>query len=237
MMKSRNNFPPSGWLFLQPQTGWSAPPGQSFNVVTNALIAHRKANPGLVKKHNWAIDFNTVANEVDAYNEARCRAHGWLDYVSERPSVDFHRPATLRSTLPRPEPAAGASAVKRVRAGVKTLLDWLGSGGRPVSKELADVRAERCALCPLNGKGGLEHYLTVPASNAIRLQLEIKNDMSLSTPSDEKLGVCEACLCPLKLKIWCPWDHIMKQMDEETYGKLHPSCWILGEQPVIQGLD
>ena len=219
---------------MQPQTGFEAPPGQSFNVVTQALIAHRKANLGLVKQHNWALDFESVANEVDAYNDARCRAHGWLDYVSGGPS-DFRWPATPLRSLPRPAVAAGAGAtVKRVKAGIKTLLDWLGSGGRPVEQALADVRSERCVQCPLNGQGGLEHYLTVPASNAIKLQLEIKNDMKLATSSDEKLGVCEACLCPLKLKVWCPLDHIMKQMDDETFSRLHPRCWIIGEQEPIK---
>ena len=233
MMKSRNAFPPGGWLYTQAATGWSAPPGQSFNVVTQALVAHRKANPGLVKQHNWAIDLASVANEVDAFNDARCRAHGWLDYVSGGPS-DFQWPATSPRSWSRPAVAAGEGSVKRVAAGVKTLLDWLGSGGRPVEQELANVRAERCALCPLNGKGGFERYFTVPASNAIKLQLEIKNDMKLATPSDEKLGICVGCLCPLKLKVFCPLDHIMKEMSEETFGQLHPRCWIIGEQEPIK---
>lgn len=234
MLKSRNEFPPGGFCYLQPETGWEAEKvvgGQSFTVVVNALIAHRKANPGLVKKHNWSTDFNTVANEVDAFNDARCRAHGWLNYVSQVQNP-FPLPMPVRSPSSS-RLASAAASVKRVAAGISTLLDWVGSGGRPVDKELAYSRAKTCENCPKNGKGDWTRYFTVPASNQIKLQLEIKNDLKLETPSDEELGVCEPCLCPLPLKVWCPLDHVLKKMDEQTKSKLNkenPVCWILSEE-------
>lgn len=227
MMKSRNDWPPAGWIYVQPQTGWQSQGQQSFTGLVNSLIAHRLANPGLVKKHNWATDFESVANEVDAYNDARCRAHGWLNYVTGDQTVPF--PVAPRPFSPRRGVVVGTT-LKHVSAGVKTLLDWLGSGGRPVEQALAEKRATVCMTCPQNGTGGLEHYFTVPASQAIKLQLEIKNDLKLATSHDAILNVCEACSCPLKLKVWCPLDHILKEMDEATKAKLDPRCWILSEE-------
>lgn len=227
MMKSRDAFPPNGWMFLQPETRWEAPTWQSFNVVVQALIEHRKANPALAKQHNWALDWETVAKEVDAYNDARCRAHGWLDFVSDGGAqpVPFQFPQRPFA----PVGVAAIASVKRVAAGVRTLLDWLGSGGRPVAKELANSRARVCVQCPQNGKGDWTRFFTKPASDQIKLQLEIRNDLKLETPDDDKLGVCEACLCPLKLKVWAPLPHILKEMDNSTKEKLVPDCWILKE--------
>lgn len=98
-----------------------------------------------------------------------------------------------------------------------------------MEKSVAETRASVCAGCEKNGRGGLEHYFTVPASQAIKLQLEIRNELKLETGYDDKLNVCEACLCPLKLKVWCPLDHIMKEMDAATKAKLWTGCWILSE--------
>lgn len=228
MMKSREAWPPGGWQFIQPE-GPLEIMGLSFTKTTDALLAFRLKNPGLVKKHNWTTDFETVANEVDTYNDARCRAHGWLDYVSAESDPTLPFSYSPRSFQLKPKAAVGAGVVKNVKAGVKTLLDWLGHGGRPVDKALAETRASICAGCPKNGKGGFEHYFTVPASQAIKLQLEIKNDLKLTTSYDDRLNVCEACLCPTRLKIWCPMEHILKEMSEETKTKLDPRCWILKE--------
>jgi hypothetical protein len=206
---------------------------QSFDVTTKSIIAHRKANPALVKKHGWATSYPEVANELDAYNDARCRAHGWIHYVTSESPPPFLAP---RSSLPlRPGGAAGEKGGSRIVAGIKTLLDWLGSGGQPVAKELAEKRALVCATCPQNGRGDWTRWFTVPASQKIKKQLEIRNDLKLATSQDGKLGVCEACLCPLHLKTWAPLEHILKEMDEATKAKLNqenPRCWILSESEV-----
>lgn len=225
MLKSRCVFPPGGFQFVQPQTGWEAPAGVSFDAVVQALIAHRKANPALAKQHGWATDYASVANEVDAYNDARCRAHGWMEYVTGDPAPFI--PAASRSQPPGFASAAGA--VKRVGAGVKTLLDWLGSGGRPVEREQAESRASICETCPQNGTGDWTRFFTAPASEAIRRQLEIKGAMKLRTSKDHALGVCAGCLCPLKLKVWCPLPHILRSTDPSVLSKLDSRCWILRE--------
>lgn len=226
MMKNRSEWPPGGWQFVQPE-GPTEIMGLSFNETVKALIGFRVANPGLVKKHQWATDFKTVADEVDAYNDFRCRAHGWMGYVTSHPNPSFS-PAAFHS--PPPRPASAVESIKRVRAGARTLLDWVGSGGKPVDQKIAEVRASICAGCEKNGKGGWEHYFTVPAAAAIKLQLEIRNDLKLATSYDDRLNVCEACLCPLRLKVFCPIEHINKEMDLATKEKLWSGCWILREQ-------
>jgi len=96
-----------------------------------------------------------------------------------------------------------------------------------VEQTLADSRAAICADCPKNDGGDFTAYFTEPIANKIRTQLEIRGDLQLRTPSDEKLTVCSACDCPLKLKVWVPLDHILAHTSPEVKTKLDPRCWIL----------
>ena len=84
--------------------------------------------------------------------------------------------------------------------------------------------------CPCNVKmtwlGRLFYNLLSFA--AIRYTMVAKR-MKLSTSGDSQLGVCSACMCPLKLKIHVPIGHIFDYTDEETLAALHPKCWILSE--------
>lgn len=224
MLASRMKHPPGGFKFIQPETGWSAPEWQSFDVVVQSLIEHRKANPALAKKNNWSLNYATVADEVDAYNTQICIAHGWDSFVVGGPGGPF-RQASRSPLLDRLESAAGS--VNRIAAGVKTLLDWLGSGGKPVETTEAESRATTCELCPLNKPGDWKSYFTQPVANQIRIQLEMKNRLQLKTSKDDKLGVCTGCDCPLRLKVWTPMEHVLKNTTEETKNRLVPQCWIL----------
>ena len=187
------------------------------------MMDHRKANPALAQKNHWSLDFDSVANEVDAYNTAICQAHGWTQFITGDPSVPF--PRTRSPLLSRLESAAGS--VNRVAAGVRTLLDWLGSGGKPVDALEAENRAAICVTCPLNKPGNILSYFTAPVAKEISLQLEMKNKLSLSISHDGSLHICTGCDCPLKLKIWTPMEHILKFTTEETKQRLDPRCWIL----------
>lgn len=225
MLANRNNFIPNGFKFVQPEISDKdlGDVNTSFDVLVRRVIELRKANPAIAKKNNLSLDYATVANEVDAFNTAICKSHGWNQFITGDPGSPFSR---VRSPLlSRLESAAGS--VNRVAAGVRTLLDWLGSGGKPVEATEAESRAVVCATCPQNGKGNWTRYFTVPAANEIRIQLEMKHKLSLQTSQDEKLNVCEACLCPLKLKVWAPMGHILKDMTEDTKKRLDARCWIL----------
>lgn len=231
-LKNRQHGIPGGFQFFQPETSFDAPRNLSFDGVTQALIKHRLGNPWLIKKHGWSTDYNSVADEVDAYNTARLEKNPrWSHFIDgsggSSASSPFHflRPDALRSA---------AGSVKKTLAGVGVLLRWLGSGGRAVPKEQAERRASVCVQCPFNQPGDLATWFTEAASGEILKVFGIMSDLKLATSQDGKLGVCSACLCPLRSKVWTPLPHILAEMSDQVKGQLHqdgPRCWILGETP------
>ena len=50
----------------------------------------------------------------------------------------------------------------------------------------------------------------------------------MSTIYDEKLHLCSACACPLKLKVHVPISWITKRLTPEQMERLKeaPACWI-----------
>jgi hypothetical protein len=216
-LKSRDRFPPGGFSYLQPETQWRAPNGASFETVVAALIQHRIGNPYLVTTHGWPTDLDSVRNQVDSYNAQICKQLGYTEYILEGPPD-----APVPKTTPLPiHQKPGAAA-----AGGSTLVEWIASGAEAVPREVALKRAEICATCPKNGKGDFTRYFTIPVSEAIRHELNRKNEWKLQTPYDDQLKICEACLCPIPLKIHVPLKNIMPHMDTETISRLDPRCWI-----------
>ena len=57
--------------------------------------------------------------------------------------------------------------------------------------------------------------------------MEILKDQKLQTSLDPYLGICEACECPMRAKVWSPVDVILKHIQPEEVEKLDPGCWIL----------
>lgn len=235
-LKSRQAGIPGGFQFVQPETNWDTEnlpdvKGRSFDTVVKAIIKHREGNSWLAKKHGWLLHYESVANELDAYNALRMQSNPkWQHFISDdyggsSASIPFRFPSQY-------QPANAVGAVKKVAAGVKVLLDWLGSGGRAVPKEQAEKRAAICVLCPQNKDGDWTTIFTKPVSEMLRLQLGIKNDLKLATGKDEQLYVCAACSCPNRLKVWTEIKHIKENMDKETQDRLqkeNPKCWILTE--------
>ena len=227
-LKSRTEHPPYSFRFLQPETGQTEEFVGSFNHVVEQVMILRQANPFLTERHGWRTDAAGIEAEVDAYNTARCIAGGWLNFVV----MDDLGPPAAIYVMPekKKSPWGGAVAlgsVKRVAAGVAVLIEWLGAGAQPVEQALADNRAAICAGCPKNDGGDFTAYFTKPIADKIRTQLEIRGDLQLRTGHDDKLTVCSACDCPLKLKVWVPIDHILAHISEDTKTRLDPRCWIL----------
>jgi len=224
---------PGGFVFWQPETKWAPTPFSSLDSIAQQLIAHRSGRPDLIAKHNWPMDLATVRQEVEQFNIAKCVQMGWTDYLlggSEGASF-------FPTTIPLPHPLQRA---RNVVAGRATLVEWKSEGAPTVAQELADRRARACCSigpegkkCPFNGEGGWESYFTVPASNAIRHELEKKKGMKLETPDDANLGTCTACTCPLPLKVWLPLENILKKMLPEAKAALHPACWIREEEKAL----
>src|SRR5260221_2807480 len=216
---------PGGFQFYVPQTKWQPTPFSSLDSITQQLIAHRKGRPDLVAQNNWSLDPAIVYQEVLAYQVAVCVRNNWNDYLlgGSEVTVPFSEP--IRPTL--------FHKARNVVAGEEAVVTWLIEGAPVVSQELANKRAATCTggddpskACPMNGKGGLERYFTIPVVNAIRKQIERKKQMKLETPMDEMLGVCEACTCPLVLKPWMPLENILKNLLPEQAAALAPQCWI-----------
>lgn len=218
-------MPPSGFLFSQPETGWSAPQWLSFQDTVLHIIRHRKANP----RFNLATDIETVEWELEAFTIKRLQSmKGVESYLLDNgnanipPKPNFQEP-------PRAKSGVAVEAVKRTAAGVGILLEWLGDGGKPVAPELASERAKTCSSCPENKRGNLGDFFTTQASEIIRKQLEIKNDLKLSTAHDGGLHICAICLCPLKLKVHTPIQHIQEHTSAEVEKQLPTHCWMVKE--------
>lgn len=206
---------PQGFQFYEPSTKWKPMPWSSFDTIVDGVMQMRRANPYLAQKNKWNMDRNSIADEVDAYNAAICKAHGWDHFID---GGTFSNP----SQRPHGLLQSGANVV----AGAKTLAAMFGEGGKPVVSEEANRRAKICTDCPQNGKGDWTRFFTVPASNFIKKQLSILRDLDLKTSHDALLGVCEACGCPLHLKVWAPMEHILKNQPPDVDAQLDPRCWI-----------
>lgn len=222
-LKNHRTFPPGGFQYFQAATGWNARPGATFDEVVTELIAHRAANP----RFNLPQDRETVSAELDEYTCIR---------IANNPEYCMGG-IIPKAPLPPPWPARAAgklgvavAAGSKVIAGVGVLLDWLGEGAKPVDAGLAETRARICSDCPQNQPGDLTSFFTAPASDIIRKQIEMRREMKMETPYDDRLGVCVACACPMRLKVWTPIEHVAKRLLPESRAKLDPRCWIPKEE-------
>lgn len=222
---NRRQFPPGGFVFFEPKTNWRSSPGFTFEQTVEEIIRHRLANPRFATQ--WNTDFDSVADELDAYTCVRISMDP--NYCSGGSPNFPPVPAPPRPWPGLPNVGAVVAGTRKVVTGIAVLLDWLGQGGKPVDPLQAEARAGTCAACPHNKPDDLTAVFTVPASELIRKQLAIKNDLKIATPYDEKLGICELCACPLKLKVHTPIVHILKRLPQEVLAKLPDFCWIAQE--------
>lgn len=235
-MKSRQVFPPNGWEYLQSQTGWSIPDPRNtgFDQAVQALIAHRKANAWITQQNKLATDYNTVANEIDEYNAAKCLAHpGWEHFVGNPEPPKSWTPSAF-SLRRRVEGVVGA--VRRTAAGVRLVAEWLGDGLKPVEHELAEKRAGVCVTCPNNGDPNWLQKIDAGLASEIKTLIEIKHDLKLTTIHDANLMTCQPCDCYLKLKVHSNIEHIKNNMPAEVLSKLRTvktstglPCWVISE--------
>lgn len=233
-LKSRQKFIPNGFRFYQPETKWREPKNASFEVLVNALIAHRLGQPFLAKQHGWNLEHDAVADEVDEFNAKICEQMGWTDYIQSpsggSPPPKFHAP----SPSEQGKLVAAAGHVRKIWSGVRTLNDWIESGEPAVTQEQSNARAVVCAVCPENGKGDWTHWFTQPAAEVIKRQMEKLEERKLTTTSDDKIQICEVCTCPLRLKVHTPLKFINAHLDDDVLRDLERvhGCWIPAERKV-----
>jgi hypothetical protein len=223
-----NAWPPHGWIFtttLPDGTKWFAPQPliNTFRVQVGEIIKWRKNNPIIAGKLKLSTDWDTVANELIQQTVERLqRMHKGDHYLtSSEVVIDTQKKTSLW--------VAVKQVVDVAVNGERTLQDWLGDGGVPVSRELAESRSAICEDCPQNSKSHWSLFFTAPIAKGFAKLIEIKNEMKLHTPSDAKLGACKACDCCLPVKVWVPLTHIKCNMSKETEGKLADRCWVTKE--------
>jgi len=221
-LKQRNQIP-DGIVFRQPETNFSTRPHSSFRGMVEAVISHRKANPEHTRIHGWSTDRDQVAAEIDSYLAVACQTMGWNQFIMEGSAAS-----------PRPVPSSRLASLRRgVSAsvvGAETLVVWLKSGAEAVPEPQANARAAVCVRCPKHGKGDWTAIFTRPASEAIRVAVEQRKEWKLSTEFDDELNICEACNCPMKLKVHMPLDQIRAKMKPEVWESLPGDiCWMKKE--------
>jgi hypothetical protein len=116
--------------------------------------------------------------------------------------------------------------VKAYAGGAKILSEWLGDDGICVDGTTAQDRAGVCHLCPMNKPGWVAPE---KVAEAIRSQLELKNNMEIRVQGEKALHTCSVCLCPLKLKIHMPIGMITKYMTKDQFNEYPTRCWLRQE--------
>ena len=219
-LKNRQSQIPNGLKFQIKEVGFVAAPYQSFDALVNQVLAVVQANAPFARKYRWPLDREGVAKWVDYSNAVLCKQNGWTDYIVEMTDAD----------PPKFSPPPGAHPAGAVAAGAKSLGEWFGEGMKPVAIELAEKRAEICAYCPQNRPGDLGNWFSRQVSELIRDKIGHFKKLNLVTSRDKDLGVCDACACPMKLKVHVPLPHILNHMLPESKVALDPQCWIIAEE-------
>lgn len=229
-MKSRNLFPPGEWQVLHPEAGMKEPFKGSFNEAAMFEYGFRRKNPALAQKLNLPANLESSENWVDEFNSNRCVAHGWTSFVnleSVASQVEFAIPDNSGGSKKNwPKPAVG---------GVKAAADAYASLFRegPVERALAEDRAAICSQCPQNNtRTSLTSIFTGAAASAVTSLIGMVRDMNMSTSLDSRLGICDACLCPMKAKVHVRIGTLTGSMPNDVWPKLERTalkCWVLSE--------
>lgn len=221
-LKSRTQCPVNGFQFIDAAISGDAIQTWDFESMVREVQNRRMANP----RFQLTTDANSIRQEVDQQNALRM-----LQIRNAESYVVVEGQASPNRVAPRSPSWVGAAVggAKKIYSGMGVLKDWLGAGGVPVSAEKSAGRASVCAACPQNQPGDIFAIFTQPVAERIKAQLAIKNDMSLTTPSDAKLEICQACMCLNRLKVHTPLEHITSHMSEEVKKALDSQCWVLKE--------
>ena len=224
-LKSREKFIPGEFQVLIPQAGMKQPFKGSFSEAVQFLYAFRAKNTALTEKHGWSLDLDVVADDVDAYNAQRMAAAGYFNFVEmEANSI---QKKTSSGMFDRVANAAGT-----IKTALAIYRDLFGPDGKVVAKDEAERRATICVACPKNDTaGGLKKYLVEKAAKEIMGVFSMLKSKNATTSFDDKLGVCQACECPMRAKVHVESHVLKKHIKPDQIAKLDTNCWI---PPAIQ---
>lgn len=117
----------------------------------------------------------------------------------------------------------------KIKRGVRDLAFWWLEDEPPVNKELAQARANICMICPIN-ESESGYQIVGMIARKVQAALGLKHKMQLTVNEEDKLGMCGACGCNLKLKVWTPMKILFRNGDKPDYiGDTHSTCWIRSE--------
>ena len=228
-LKDRNKPLPGGTAVYDAGTGYRAPQFASFTVQWQGLQAARRGNPGLCARYRLSTDDAACMEYVDTYLGKMAHDAGLSDYYittqgdgAQAAAVPFHQ-----------RHGGVASRVAGVAAGVKTIYEWINSKQEAVPSAQANLRANVCAECPLNGKENILDFFEIKSTQAIMVELQRRKGWNLSTPFDDRLGVCHACFCVNELSVHCPIEIKLKHIPKEAFDALHKSCWVRSESAAL----
>lgn len=226
MLKNRNVFPPGGFVYYQPETGWTAPGWGTFDATVAAIVNHRRANP----QHKFSTDPRVVEMELDAYTVHRLQdMPGGQEYILPgAPPPNFHL-ARLRPRL-LAVVAGAKDKIQNAVAGIGLWLEWFGD--KPVAPELAEQRALICVKCPHNGGGDVFQRFNQKTGEELKKIFASMQEEKMQTSQDDKLQVCLLCDCPLKAKVHSPLQIILNHLRPEVTERLPDFCWIKAEVTV-----
>jgi len=186
--------------------------------MVNDIRQHRLAN----SRFGLSTDTGAIGDELDYQNAVRMQGI---------PNAGSYIMTDSAPPPPQMLPAQGlwlsnAAVASSFATGAKTLSEWWLDGAQPVDFGTSNQRASICIRCPKNSKAPLSAYFTNAAADLIHKAIEYRNSIKLRTDFDDRLGTCEACDCPMKLKVHVPLETILKHMPSEDVSKLDPICWI-----------
>lgn len=227
-LKNTSTVPPGGWRYEQPVTGFKLNSMSGFLDACKELLNHRRSN------QLPRASINECAEDIDA---ATCQRIGHDPYWC----ID---PAQKKTGQPLWQSAANvlhaaARAINTASTGAQILLEWLGSGGKPVSQELAQARANVCINdCSdpqrqnhcYNRPPQFFQKINAAVAKAILEQRREKENLGLKVENEEKLHTCQICECHSPLKVWVPMDIIMARTKPEIFQKFPDYCWMKTEQ-------
>ena len=219
-LRSRTNCPVGGFQFVDAAISHDVMQDWSFQSLVAQIITRRQQNP----RFNLNTDVVAVSNEVDQQNAMRMQhMKGAESYIMEDGAGV---PPPLNFPMARHARPSVAARLRATTAGAAALVGLLGPKGEPVARSEAERRAALCWDCPQNKKGGLLDFFTESAASVIRGQMALRSEMELSTSKDESLGVCKACQCPTKLKVWVDLDYIRENTTADQINAMDSRCWI-----------
>ena len=238
----RSRPPAGGWIYHEIATGWTAPMPMSddFETTISKIEKHRSANPAYGLSTSRSDIASDLMDQTARRIIATCPEHGpaWVIPGSDEEKKNSEKSGSMP---PRGQPVAPAarkagaiertlSRIRGISRGAATLAAWIGEGSVPVAEFIANHRAEICAACPNNRPAeGFSDRITTSIAEAIRSQTIVKNALDLRTTTEDKLGMCDVCGCPLRLKVWVPLVNVLENTPAEELSQFPEHCWIPNE--------